>query len=98
MNKFFSMLGMAKRAGKVSAGEFIVKKDIQRNKARLVIIATDASLNTKKSIINSCEFYKVKYIIHSTMEELGKSIGAPMRAVISVNDDNFQKAVLDKIN
>lgn len=95
-NKFFAMLGMAMRAGKVSSGEFIVKKSIKSGRARLVIIASDASDTTKKSIINSCDFYKVKNITTSTMEELGSCIGKAPRAVVAIEDNNFAKAVMDK--
>lgn len=97
LNLFYAMIGMAKRAGKVSEGEFIVKRAVKKNMARLVIIACNASDNTKKSIINSCSYYKVKYIEAGDMEALGKCVGAPKRAVISVDDDNFAKAVSDKI-
>lgn len=96
--KFLGMLGLAKRAGKVMTGEDKCSKAVKTNAARLVIIACDASLNTKKSIINSCKYYNVKYTEAATKAELGKYTGAESRAVVSVNDDNFAKAILDKLN
>ena len=56
MKKIYGMIGMAKRAGKISTGAFICEKMIRSKQAKLVFLATDASDNTKKSIQNSCEF------------------------------------------
>ena len=95
MKKLYGMLGMAKRAGKVTTGAFICEKMIKSNRAKLVFLASDASDNTKKSIKNSCEFYNVKLIEFSDMETLGHYTGGGDRAVISVNDDNFAKAISD---
>lgn len=95
MKKFFGMLGLAKRAGKVSTGSFICLKMIKSRRAKLVIIAEDASDNTKKSIKDSCKFYNVKNIEVSDMASLGHATGGGERAVVSVNDDNFAKAISD---
>ena len=46
MNKLLNMLGLAKRAGKISTGSFICEKMIKSGDARLVILANDASDNT----------------------------------------------------
>ena len=97
-DKILSMIGMAKRAGRVLAGEFVCGRAIKNKSARLIIIADDASCNTKKSIRNSCAYYKIPYIEFSRKEELGKYTGSDSRAVISINDDNFAKAILDKFN
>ncbi len=91
--KFLGLIGLAKRAGKVSGGEFICRQSIKSKKAKLVIIARDASKNTQKSIKNSCAFYKVEYIECATMQDLGKFTGGGERAVISINDENLAKAI-----
>lgn len=95
MNKIFGMLGLAKRAGKVSTGAFICTKMIRSGRAKLVILAGDAAENTKKAVSDSCRFYKVKLIEYSDMAELGHATGGGERAVVSVNDYNFAKAILD---
>lgn len=95
MNKIFGMIGLAKRAGKVSTGSFICLKAIRSKRARLVILAEDASENTKKSIKDACAYYKIKLIEFSNMESLGHATGGGDRAVVSVNDNNFAKAILD---
>lgn len=94
---FLNMLGLAKRAGKVTTGEDLCKKAVQSGVSRLIIIALDASDNTKKSIINSCNYYNVRYVAAAYKTEIGKFTGAQSRAVASVNDDNFAKAILDRL-
>lgn len=95
MDKLLSMLGLAKRAGKVSTGAFICRKAISSRRARLVLLASDASENTKKAISDPCRHYGVKLIEYSDMESLGHATGGGDRAVVSVNDCNFAKAILD---
>ena len=97
-DKILSMIGMAKRAGKVLTGEFMCGKAIKNKSSKLIIIADDASENTKKSIRNSCSYYKIPYIEFSQKDELGKYTGSDSRAVVSINDNNFAKAILDKFN
>lgn len=97
-DKILSMTGMAKRAGKVSAGGFLCGQSVKNGGAELVIIAKDASENTVKQIKNSCLHYGVPFIEYSDMEALGKCIGTEARAVISVNDKNFAKAISDIYN
>lgn len=96
-NKFLGMLGLAKRAGKVQTGEDVCSKAVKSGKAKLIIIACDASDNTKKSITDSCRYYNVQYIERCSKAELGKYTGADSRAVVSVNDDNFAKAILNRL-
>lgn len=99
MNKLLNMLGLARRAGKISQGAFICGKTIKSGMAQLVILAEDASDNTKKSIKNSCDFYNAKLIEYSQMSELGHAVGASApRSVISINDKNFAKAIMDIYN
>ena len=57
-DKALAMLGMATKAGKVVSGEFSVEKAVKEGKAWLVLVAEDASDNTKKSFTNMCEFYE----------------------------------------
>ena len=61
-NKFLGMLGLAKRAGKVQTGEDICSKAVKSGVSKLIIVACDASDNTKKSITDSCKFYKTKFV------------------------------------
>ena len=59
MRKFYSLLGLCKRASKVAGGEVAAEEAIRGKKACLVIVAGDASANTKKKFHNSASFYEV---------------------------------------
>ena len=48
--KVFSYLGLATRAGALASGEFMTEKVVKAGTAKLVIVATDASDNTKKNV------------------------------------------------
>ena len=47
-NKIYGLLGLARRAGKISFGTESSIDTIERRKAKLVIIANDSSDRTKK--------------------------------------------------
>lgn len=93
-NKILSYLGLAMRAGKIASGEETVLKQIQSGRSRLVIMADDASDNTKKKFSDKCDFYHIPLIIMGTRDELGQSMGKARRVVISVMDEGFAKAML----
>ena len=57
---FFSMLGIAMRAGALTLGEDGVLKAISSGKAALVLVDAGASDNTKKRFADSCAYYGVR--------------------------------------
>ena len=96
-DKALSMLGIAAKAGNVVSGEFATDKAIKIGSACLVIIANDASDNTKKSFLNSCDFYEVPCYVYGTKESIGKSIGKEFRASLAITDYNLAMAVEKKL-
>ena len=97
-DRVLSMLGMAAKAGKIESGEFSTEKAVKGGRGRLVIVAEDASDNTKKMFTNMCKYYEVPFVVFGTKEELGHWIGKAYRASICILDEGFAKAVLKKIN
>ena len=93
MNKIFSMIGMATKAGKVVSGEFATEKAVKTGKAFLVIVSEAASDNTKKMFRNTCTFYKVPMYAYGTKEELGHSMGKEFRASLAVTEEGFAKSI-----
>ena len=96
-NKIFSLLGLATKAGRIRNGEFMTEKAVKDGSARLVILGTDASENTKKNFRNLCAFYKVPYYEYGTKEELGRAMGKEMRASLAVTDAGFSKSLKDHL-
>lgn len=97
-NKALAFLGIAQKAKKIVSGEFSVEKAVKEGKAYGVIIATDASDNTKKMFQNMCDFYQIKIYFFSTKEELGLAIGKRYRASIAILDANMAEALFKKIS
>ncbi len=98
MDKILNMLGLAKKAGKVTTGEFLSEKSIKSGESKLIIIACDTSDRGKKSITDACKYYNVEYIEYADKESLGRITGSKARAVVSVNDSGFKEAILKKLS
>ncbi|NLM44659.1 MAG: 50S ribosomal protein L7ae [Clostridiales bacterium] len=93
-NKLLSMIGFAYKAGKVVSGQDPTKLALRKNNIKLLIIAEDASDNTKNRFINSARYYHIPYIICLTKEELSMSIGLRIRSVIGILDENIAKGLI----
>ncbi len=63
----------------------------------VVIVAADASDNTKKRFRNSCDYYKVPYVEYKNKEELGKLLGKEFRASICITDKGLAQLVLNNL-
>ena len=64
----------------------------------MVIVATDASDNTKKKFRNMCEFYEVPMYECGIKDVLGHSIGKEFRASLAVNDEGLAQAIMKKMD
>lgn len=93
MNKALSMLGIATKAGKTVTGEFSTEKAVKEGKACLVIVAADASDNTKKKFHNMCDYYHVTMKVFSDKNSLGNACGKEFRASLAVTDMGLANAV-----
>lgn len=93
MKKYEGVVGLAKRAGKLACGTESVLDAIRSGKSALVLIACDASEDTKKRIGDKCAFYGGKYIIlPTTKSELGSLLGRNDTAAAAFLDASFKKA------
>lgn len=93
MNKALSLLSLATKAGKTKSGEFLTEKEVKDGNAFLVIVAGDASDNTKKKFLNMCEFYEVPIYFYSDKDTLGHAMGKEFRASLAVVDAGFAKGI-----
>lgn len=97
-NKSLSQLGMAMRAGKLITGDEIVLKAVRHKQAHLVILAGDASENTKKKFRDKCSTYGIQLAEVFDREQLGKAIGKPERVVLAVTDAQFGKMIASHLS
>ena len=92
-DKALSMIGMAQRAGRIASGEFATEKAVKTGKAFVVVVADDASANTKKMFSDMCTFYKVPIYFYSDKIQLGHAIGKEFRASLAVLDEGLGKVI-----
>lgn len=97
-DKFLSLLGMARRSGKLSLGHDAVISSVVKNKAKLVVLSSEGSERLVREISHACTYggKNIPCIITSyTTVELSKAVGSKA-AVMSLDDEGFAKAAKDK--
>lgn len=97
-NSIYSFLGLIQKSGNLSSGDDTVEIDIKKGRCRLLIIAGDASDNTKKRFEDMAKYRKVPYIFFGSKSELGMSLGKSDRAVIAIKNEGLANAFLKKLN
>ncbi len=90
-DKALSLLGLAARARKIISGEEQVVKGIQQGNVFYVIIAEDASDNSRKKITDKCSFYDIPFNEIFDRDKLGHSIGKESRIAVGITDQGFSK-------
>jgi len=95
--QILSMLALAKKAGKIITGEDGCVKAIRSGAAKLVLVATDASDNTKKKFADKTSYYNVP--IHSLFDKemVSAHIGMNNRATLVITDTGFVTKILELI-
>lgn len=98
-DKFLSLLGMARRAGKLSLGHDAAKAAVNFSKARLILLSADASQRLKEEFLNratSAENLQVLPLSY-TMIEIGMAIGSKA-GVLTVDDEGFAQRLSQLYN
>ena len=93
MRRVLQLIGLAQRAGRLVSGEESVLAAVRGGKAKLVILAGDASPNAAKKFMDKCRYYGVELVQVADRGELGKSLGKPQRVVAALLDEGFAELV-----
>lgn len=97
MNKTLNMLGLARRAGKLSGGYDVCVESIKNGSAELILTAADISEKTLKNLLYEAERCKTAVRkLNVSMEELGKACGLKA-GIVSINDEGFAKRIEELI-
>ncbi len=98
--KLLSLLGMCRKAGKLSCGHDGAIGSIRSRSAYLCLLSSDSSQRLRKETEREANFegrnIPVK-LLHSTMEDIRCATGLKS-AVLSVNDEGFAKSMLGLLN
>lgn len=89
--KQLNLIGLAQRANLLVSGEEIVLTKIKNNQAKLVIVATDCSENTKKKLLDKSQYYGVDCVIAFETMEISHALGKK-RSVIAFIDNGFARS------
>src|SRR5699024_7328069 len=91
MDKILNLLGIAKRAGRLTTGEEKTIESVRGRSAKIVFLASDAGASTSKKIRDKCSYYDIPLIDEYTNAELSQATGASNRVVLSITDPGFSK-------
>ena len=96
-NKVLSLLGLACRGHNLVSGEYQTENAVKTGDAMLVIVAEDASDNTKKLFTDKCSYYEVPVYLYGTKESLGRAIGKDLRSSLGVCDAGLADAIIKQL-
>ena len=95
-NKLLSVLGLARRAGRLAMGHDAALKSIYTSKAKLLIFANDISERSKKEMTLALNKNKINIPVlplDISIDEIHYSCGYKA-GIIEVNDENFSKKII----
>lgn len=87
-----SLLGLARRAGRLSPGFDAAAEAVKKGTARVILLAGDVSPRTAKKIEAAAVQSGVPVCrLAETMQQVGAAIGKKTAGVLAVNDDGFAR-------
>jgi len=96
-DKVLSLIGLATKAGKLVSGETATEIAIKNFEACLVIVANDASDNTRKHFSDMCTYRDIPLIEYGNKEILGHATGKEYRSNMAITDNGLANAILKTI-
>lgn len=96
--RILSLLGIAEKAKGVASGEYQTEKAVKEGRAHLVIVAEDASDNTKKNFSDMCAYYEVPYYEYAEKESLGHCIGKDYRSSLAITNPGIARSLRNYLN
>lgn len=91
--RVLGLIGLSAKAGKIEFGADAVEEVITRKKAKIVIVAEDASDRTKKNFEFLCNKNHISYAVFGEIDEISKAIGKSNKAVIAIKDKNLSNEI-----
>ena len=98
INKTYLFLGLAKKAGKLISGEEACEKALKSEKVYLIIVSSDASMNTQKKFTDKCKYRNVEMRLFGEKEIIGRYVGKEIRSVIAILEDGFANRLIEMID
>lgn len=89
--KFWGMLSLAMRAGRLAVGEAKATEAVRGGKACLLILAEDAGYNTEKKVTDMGAYRNIPVLRPGNRDAIGKAIGRKFAVVIAVTDTGISE-------
>lgn len=97
-DKILSLLGIARRANRITIGFDSIKASIKTQKSCLILFSKDLSKRTQEQVENLAKSQKISTILTDyTSEQLFAALGK-RGSIISVNDEGFTTAIIKNLN
>lgn len=88
-DRILSLLGICRRSGKLIIGADPSADSVKKNKARLVIFASDFSQSSKKHVLQTVNEYSVSALtLNRTKDEVSAAVGK-FCGVMAIEDKGF---------
>lgn len=97
-NEFLSLVGLAKKAGRVEIGEEPVGAAARARGAKLILVASDAAENSQRRAAHFAEAGSIPWVLlPCTKAELGRATGRSSCAMAALTDAGFASALCAKL-
>jgi ribosomal protein L7Ae-like RNA K-turn-binding protein len=94
MSGLLGLLGLGLRAGQVIIGVEAVRRALQADECRLLVVASDASQRALEKTVRLATARGVPHVSGPPAQELGTKLGKPPVMVIGVRDRALADGVL----
>lgn len=96
MDNILKSLGLAYKGKRIIIGDEIIPL-LKKHQVKLIMLASDASENTKKRYKDKSLFYKTEIIECFSKIEFGSALGKHYVAVIGILDSKMRDKILNTI-
>lgn len=86
-------LGLARKAGQLVIGMDAVKESIASEKARLLLIASDASETAREKMVRRCPPSIQWRLLPVTKKQIGEHLGTGEAAFLSLEDEEMARGI-----
>ena len=91
------LIGLARRAGRLAAGDHAVRYALQEGRAALVVVAVDAGSACRRRFTHLAAQEAVPLYVWGQKGELGRLVGRPQCAVLAITDKGLASALRERL-
>lgn len=98
MEHILSMMGLAKKAGKVAIGEEPVGAEARAKHARVILVAQDAGASSVRRAFSFAESGACLCLtVPADKDQMGRALGRTSCAMAAITDIGFAEAIVKKL-